>query len=166
MFGQIRQHHFPRQPMKRFRFSLEAVATIRHHEEDQARQKFAEATRIHRAGLERLEQTYRELASTMEERRSATPRTATEHHQLQEWQNTLQQRVEKQKEELKPLALAVHQTNQELMIARQRHEAVEKIRSQRLSRHEQEGLKAEQKILDDLANRETLAQGLLREDRV
>ncbi|MBL9167223.1 MAG: flagellar export protein FliJ [Verrucomicrobiales bacterium] len=152
--------------MKRFRFSLEAVATIRHHEEDQARQRFAEATRAHRAGVDRLEKTQQELAATMEERRASTARSATDHRQLQEWQNTLQQRVERQTEELKPLAKAVQQANQDLMLARQRHEAVEKIRSQRMSRHEQEGLKAEQKILDDLANRETLAQGLLKEDRV
>lgn len=152
--------------MKRFRFSLEAVATIRHHQEDQARQKFAEATRIHREAMARLEKTQSELAATMDERRAPTPRSATEHCQLQEWQHVLQQRVETQTKEIKQLAFAVHQTNQELMLARQRHEAVEKIRNQRLARHEQEGLKAEQKILDDLANRETLAQGLLREDRV
>ena len=149
--------------MKRFRFSLEAVAIIRHHEEEQARQKFAAATRTHREGLDHLDRLEHELETVMAERRSSTPRHAADFRQLQEWQSLLQQKVEQQARVVQKLAQAVDQANQELRNARQRREAVEKIRSHRLAHHEQEQLKVEQKMLDDLANRSGLARGLLNE---
>jgi flagellar export protein FliJ len=149
--------------MRNFRFSLEAVATIRRHEEQGALDRFAHASLLHRQALDRLAEVQRELDATLEARRHPVETLAIHWAQHQAWQTALEVRAKKQSETVSTTLRALNEANRALMVARQRREAVEKVRVGRKVVHDAEMRRQEQKALDELVHRRTLAQGLLNE---
>ena len=149
--------------MKQFRFSLEAVATIRRHEEQAALDRFARASLTHRQALDRLAEAQGELDATLESRHIPSESLAVHWAQQQAWQASLELRVKQLAEKVSATLRSLNETNRELMVSRQRREAVEKVRAGRKVRHDSDLRRLEQKALDELVSRRTMAQGLLNE---
>jgi flagellar export protein FliJ len=147
--------------MKAFRFSLEAVATMRRHAEQGALEQYARALLAHRKAVERLAGTQAELDAAMEARRAAGSRTAAEYARGQAWQSHLEHLVADQTTEVGATLRGVNEANRLLMVARQRREVVEKVRQRRKAVYEAELRRLEQKALDEMTGHASLAQGLL-----
>ena len=147
--------------MRQFRFSLEAVATMRRHAEQVAVEVFSHAGREHRVAVGRFDAVQAELDQAMHTRRAQVARPASEWARAQAWQSVLEGRAKEAAANVASAHRVLSDANRGLMLARQRREAVEKLRTSRRSRYDQEVRRAEQKVLDEVTRRETLAQGML-----
>lgn len=152
--------------MKRFKFTLEAVATLRRHAEQLALERFAQANLRHQQAIQELDQAQKEWE------RAASPTELKKHHtagewaQAQAWQVVLRQRIEAKNARVSETLRALEEANKLLTKSRQEREAVERVRKSRATQHEVELRRWEQKVLDELAQNQGMAQGLLNSNRL
>lgn len=149
--------------MKKFRFTLQAVRTLRQRQEQVALEQYAQALLAHRQTLEKLEAVQHELQMlwTQWQEKLAAGLPAVQLAQLQAYVYTVQER---QREGEKAVAASLRRVNhqsKELLRARQQREVVDRYFEQRKQRYDRELEAAEQKLLDELAGQSGLAQTLL-----
>lgn len=139
--------------MRRFRFPLQAVLTIRENEEKKALEAFASA----QSEVEKIAVRQRALRTAIDElfgcRREAFERT-TSSEELQQMQNglrSLQQNLQQCELELQKAQRVLAEKTRLLLEARQKREVVEKVYDKQLASYKLHAARAEQKVLDDLA---------------
>jgi flagellar export protein FliJ len=141
--------------MKAFRFTLQAVQTLRHRQEQQALETYVHALLARQQAVERLESVREEIRRNQREmnRLLASPCAASPLAQVSQYERALEGR---QAEQALALALAerrVHNTLQAMLAARQRAKMVGNLRDKQLDRHRRAEWREDQKLLDDLASR-------------
>ena len=149
--------------MKKFRFTLQAVRTLRQRAEQVALEHYAQALLAHRQALDKLEAVQRELQSLwaqwQEKLSGGLP--AIQLAQLQAYVRTVQERQQEGEKAVAASLRRVNHQSKELLRARQQREVVERHFEQRKQRYDRELEAAEQKLLDELAGQGGLAQTLL-----
>ena len=134
---------------------------MRRHAEQGAMEHYARALLAHRKAVERLARTQAELDAAMDFRRASVSRTAAELARAQAWQAHLEHLVADHTTEVGATLRGVNEANRLMMVARQRREAVEKVRATRKAAYQAELRRFEQKALDEMSGHASLAQGLL-----
>lgn len=139
--------------MKRFRFTLQALLTVRQRQEQTALESYAAALADRQRALDRLRDAQRqcEEAWGLSRQRITAGAPAAHLAQLEEFCEAV--------EDLRRFCLAaVEETQrvvdarlQKLLAARQAREAVDKFREHQRERYDRELTRAEQKTLDELA---------------
>ncbi|HUD49571.1 MAG TPA: flagellar export protein FliJ [Candidatus Baltobacteraceae bacterium] len=145
--------------MKPFRFTLEAVRTLRQRHEQNAMELFAQALLARQQTLDRLEAIRRELTEGWQELRGQLAKgcTASQAAHAHDYHRTLAKRRD---ETIVALGVAERRVNaalQAMLAARQQREIVDKSCERQKARHLREQFRAEQKLLDDLAGRRSLS---------
>jgi flagellar export protein FliJ len=141
--------------MKAFRFSLEAVKTLRLRQEQQAMENYLRALLARQQALEHLEASRDQIRRNQQELRRLLTEgcPATQAAQVNQYQRFLEKI---QAERVSALGLAERRVNvtfQGMLLARQQRQAVETYRDKELARHQREEAREEQKLLDDMASR-------------
>jgi flagellar export protein FliJ len=141
--------------MKSFRFTLQAVQTLRHRQEQQAMETYVHALLARQQVLDRLEAVRERIRRNQQEmnRLLASACAASPLAQASQYERVLEQQ---QAEQIAALALAdrrVQNTFQAMLSARRRRKMVENFRAKQLARHQRAEWREEQKLLDDLASR-------------
>lgn len=143
--------------MKRFRFTLEAVRTVRQRQEQDAMDQFARTLLARQQAVERLEAVQQRLTAGFHELRhllSSGCEAATA-AQMQAYHRAL----EKQRDEcLAAVGLAERRVNAAfnvMLMARRQREIVDKGREKQQASYQREIAREEQKFQDDLAGRRT-----------
>lgn len=140
--------------MKPFRFSLEAVLTLRTRAEREALEAYAHALNELRQ-LERLSDTLqRELAELVdgirEKMRSGCP--AARLLRLRHYERYLQHRYNNSLQALREGKTTAQRALQKVLAARRGREAVDQLRSKHLERHRRKVERLNQRIIDELAS--------------
>jgi flagellar export protein FliJ len=141
--------------MKAFRFTLEAVQTLRHRQEQQAMEIYVHALLARQQVLDRLEAVQDQIRLNQQEmkRLLAAACAASQLAQASQYERALEKQ---QAEQILALALAerrVQNTFQAMLAARQRNKMIENLRAGQHARHQRAEWREEQKLLDDLASR-------------
>ena len=141
--------------MKAFRFTLEAVRTLRQRQENEALEAYAGALLARQQILDALaaleEQIARDFARTRQ--LLANSCTAAQAAQAQNYHRSLEN---KREESVIALGLAerrVHAASQAMLAARQQREIVDTFREKQHAVHQRLELREEQKLLDEFAGR-------------
>jgi flagellar export protein FliJ len=147
--------------MKAFKFTLEAVRTLRTRQEKNALEKYGHAVQAREQAVSFLWKAREELGKIFQERlQLADGAPASELAQLETWTGEVAAR---EKECLQTVQLAsarVETTWQELMNARQEREIVDKYLERQRERYDRALDCEEQKSLDELAGRRNALQSL------
>lgn len=139
--------------MKRFRFPLQAVLTIRENEEKKALEVFATA----QAEVEKIAVRQRALRRAIDElfgcRREAFGRTTSseEFQQMQNGLRSLQQNLKQCELDMYRAQAVLTEKTRLLLEARQKREVVEKVYDKQLAAYKLHAARTEQKVIDDLA---------------
>ncbi|MBE0539888.1 MAG: flagellar export protein FliJ [Verrucomicrobia bacterium] len=143
--------------MKSFRFTLEAVATVRKRAEGNALESYAQALLFRRRAVTDLEATLQELETAWASLRNALAAgcSAARMAQLRSHSQALEATRESRRFALQQAERAVNQTLQQMLAARQQREVVDKFRGQQRGRHERALARETQKFLDELATQRT-----------
>jgi flagellar export protein FliJ len=141
--------------MKAFRFTLEAVQTVRHRQEQQAMENYVRALLARRQALDHVESIREQIRRNQQELSLVltTGGSAARAAQACQYERSLEKTLT---ERATTLALAdrrVHATMQAMLLARQKLQAVETYRAKQKARHSRDETREEQKLLDDLASR-------------
>ena len=137
--------------VKKFRFSLEQVLTVRRHEAERAEQRLAKALQARRDREARLDDAERALRTVLEEAPApgaVTPaafrrHAATQHEAM---------RLRKQASHALDVArMKEREAYRALLDARRPQEALHTLRDQQQQAHRQAALRAEAEFLDDQA---------------
>lgn len=152
--------------MKRFAFRLEKLLRLRSQQTDQAKRAFgvalAQEAEAERALLEARETLAARLAQVGQRERAGL--SAFEFGNLRSYVKFLDRQVE---EAAGRLATAREQTavrRAQLLEARRRERALEKLKERRQEAYTLEALREEQKELDEFGDRQGLNAGLPRSD--
>jgi flagellar export protein FliJ len=141
--------------MKAFRFTLEAVQTVRHRQEQQALENYVQSLLARQQVLDRLDGIRDQIRGHQQEINALLLHgcTAAALTQLSQYARSLEKL---QSDQILALALAERRVNgtfQAMILARQQRKIVETFRGKQLARHQQAEAREEQKFLDDLASR-------------
>jgi flagellar export protein FliJ len=141
--------------MKAFRFTLQAVQTLRHRQEQQAMEIYVHALLAREQALDRLETARERIRRNHQEINRLLAAACAAAHLAQAGQ--YERLLEKQQADLvAALALAEHRVQaafQAMLTARQRRKMVENLRAKQLGGHQRAEWREEQKLADDLASR-------------
>lgn len=141
--------------MKRFRFALEPVLTLREQKEQQAQQGYARAVRACEEIASRLQALRLEMEACWmflrEELIAGTSALALAHTRA--FVCALEEREKKLLAELQAAREKVQQAWQALLAATRDHDALENFRNKLFRSHQRDVGRAEQKFLDELAGR-------------
>ena len=149
--------------MKQFRFSLQAVLTVRRREEQLALSHYARAALAYQHALANLRPARAELESVWArlQRELTKGLSAIALAQLQSYAGAVKERHRKLELEAEACSRAVHHASQILQSARQQREVVDRY-FERKKRGYQRNLQwAEQKMLDDLSARDPRGSALV-----
>jgi flagellar export protein FliJ len=141
--------------MKAFRFTLQAVQTLRHRQEQQAMESYVHALLGRQQALERLESVRQEIRGNQRqmERLLSSPCAASALAQTSQYERALEGR---QVELALALALAERRVQgalQAMLTARQHAKMVGNLRAKQLDLHQKAQWREDQKLMDDLASR-------------
>jgi flagellar FliJ protein len=144
--------------VKRFRFSLEKVLRLRAQETEQAKRALAQAMGAEAAAAEALSEAretlqHRTAEATAQERAGLV---AAEFGALRNYLIFLQRQVEAAEAALGAAKALTQQRRLELLRARRRERALEKLRERRFAQYQLEAMREEQKELDEYGSRQTL----------
>lgn len=139
--------------MKPFRFTLEAVATVRKRVEGNALESYAQALLFRRRAMMDLEAVQKDLEAAWASLRKALTGgcAAARMAQLREHSQMLETRRETRQTALQQAERAVSQTLQQMLAARQQRKAVDSYRGQQRGRYDRALARETQKFLDELA---------------
>lgn len=149
--------------MKPFKFTLQAVLTLRERAEQQALHEYSKALRALDVARRRVETAQEELAAVWRQLQEALDRPcrADELRRLQDFCDAV---VQRKKDLDIALALARNRADRafaKYLVAHQARALVEQHFENQKSRHDRERRKHEQKLLDDLARRTPVAKSPL-----
>jgi flagellar export protein FliJ len=141
--------------MKAFRFSLEAVQTLRHRQEQQAMEQYVRALLARQQALDQLEIIRERVRRNQQElsRLLSAGCTAAVAAQVQLFERSLEKQ---QADRVASLAMTERRVNaafQAMLVARQKRKMVESYRNKQAALHQRAEAREEQKLLDDLAAR-------------
>lgn len=138
--------------MKPFRFSLQAVLTLRQRQEQGALQEYGAALRSYREGVNAMETAQREMEHAWRSLQQELNRGshAGRLHWAGEYCRGLEQKCEKQRREVKRLESRLESRRQALLKAQAEREAVEKFHDRQRRYHQLEVRRAEEKAVEDL----------------
>ncbi|MGA2540484.1 MAG: flagellar export protein FliJ [Verrucomicrobiota bacterium] len=141
--------------MKAFQFTLQAVQTLRHRQEQQAMETYVHALLARQQVLDRLETVRDQIRRNQREmnRLLLSATAASPLAQASQYERALE---DQQAQHVVALALAerrVQNTFQAMLTARQRRKIVENLRVKQHAHHQRAEWREEQKLLDDLASR-------------
>jgi flagellar export protein FliJ len=141
--------------MKAFRFTLEAVRTVRRRHEQEAMEQYAQALLVRRQILDRLDAVQRQLHAGWQELRQLLAQgcAASKAAQANDYHRTLEKRREECAAELSVAERRVNSALQAMLNARRQREIVDSFFQKQKGRHLREAQRDEQKFLDDLAGR-------------
>ena len=141
--------------MKRFHFKLHAVLILRQRAEQRALEHLGTAARARQAAAEQVTAAGRELTEArrrwLHEMADGCP--ALRAAQMLEWCRELEQRQEQAGGILQRAELLLAQASQQMLLARQQREVVEKYQDGQRDLYERELLAEERKLIDDLVQR-------------
>lgn len=141
--------------MKSFRFTLEALRTLRQRQEQKAMERYAKMLLARRQTFDALDAAHRELSACWQEWREkmAAGCTAADGTKAQEAQRVLSQRRDECAHALQTAERRVNAALQAMLLARRQREIVDKYCEQQKARHRRELARGDQKFLDDIAGR-------------
>jgi flagellar export protein FliJ len=145
--------------MKAFRFTLEAVRTLRQRQEQEALENYARALLARQQVLnlladmdQRIRRDYVEMRKLL----AARP-TAAQAAQAQQFHASLEKKRDDCVAALGQAERRLNATSHAMLAARQQREMVDVYREKQHAVHERLGLREEQKILDEFAVRRVTA---------
>jgi flagellar export protein FliJ len=141
--------------MKPFRFTLEALGTVRKRAEQKAMELYAQSLLSRRQALEALDKAEHDLNVLWQELRETLARgcTAEEAAQGHLYQKALVQRRNECAAVVEVAERRANAARQAMLQARQQREIVDKYFDKQQARHQRDQARGEQKFLDDLAGR-------------
>lgn len=153
--------------MKPFRFTLQAVRTVREREAQQALHEYVALLRALEDAKSRLRAAEEDLADGWDEFRRAAQANASaaELTRVQDWCELLLQRRREADAALKTARFKAHKALARYLAAHQACAVVEKGYARQRQAHERLRRKHEQKLTDDLAQRTFVLATLLRRSR-
>jgi flagellar export protein FliJ len=142
--------------VKRFRFSLHALRTLRQRQEQAALEQFARAIAAREQAARELAEVCQHCETAWHIAREAAERgvAAARLTQLGAYCHAVEELRRQGEDGLRRAQQAVDEKWQTLMAARRDREAVDKYRQRQQTRHGQEWVREEQKTLDDIAHRQ------------
>jgi flagellar protein FliJ len=145
--------------MKRFRFSLQAVLTVRQRREQTALEHFSRAIAVRQLAIDRLNETKRrcEAAWALSRERTAEGAPAAHLAQLRDYCRDMEKFQKECELAVAAAQRVVDQKWEKLVAARQAREVVDKLLKRQRERYDRELQREEQKLLDDMASRRTPA---------
>ncbi|MCF7762461.1 MAG: flagellar export protein FliJ [Verrucomicrobia bacterium] len=140
--------------MKPFRFSLQAVLTIRQNQERKALEAFALAQRAFAEAEARLQAIRSEIDELHGARRDVFVRSVSSEslQVMQHGLRALQNRIPAAQEQVEKARGVAVRRSAELLEARKQREVVEKLYDKRRAAHAVDAGRAEQKALDEFAS--------------
>jgi flagellar protein FliJ len=144
--------------VKRFRFSLERVLKLRSQETEAAKRALARALSAEELARIRVLEAQAALTTRTEEAqmREQVGLTAAEFGAVRSFLAFLQRDLARAVQQLSLVRQVTEQRRRELMAARKRERALEKLRERRLDAYTLEVLREEQKELDEFGTRQPL----------
>jgi flagellar export protein FliJ len=141
--------------MKSFRFTLEAVRTLRQRQEQNALEQYAQSLLLRQQAVKKLEAVQHELNVCMQELRGqlAAGCTAAQAAQAHDYQRSLARRRDECTVALGTAERCVNAAMQAMLHARRQREVVDKFFDKQKLGHLRGLARSEQKMLDDLAGR-------------
>jgi flagellar export protein FliJ len=145
--------------MKAFRFTLEAVRTVRQRQEQQALEEYARALCAREKALQTLAAIDHRIGSDYVQMRQLLSGkcTAAQAAQAQSFQRTLQKKREEGVAALGQCERRVNAASKTMLAARQQREMVDVFRDKQQAVHQRLELREEQKLLDEFAIRRVTA---------
>lgn len=142
--------------MKPFKFTLQAVRTLRQRQEQKARERYARALLTQREAQTRLKQVEAELEQAWSQITHQLPGglPAANLSQLHAYAQSVEERRREHAAILAALSQALQKTAEEWRAARRESEVVEKCRLTQVAAYQRRVLAEEQKVLDELGNRD------------
>jgi flagellar export protein FliJ len=152
--------------MKAFRFTLEAVRTLRQRQEHDAQEAYARALLARQQVLELLDAMDQRIARDFAQMRRllAGRCTAAQAAQAQNYHSSLEKKREDCLAALGQAERRVNAACQAMRAACQRREMVDVYREKQFAVHQRLGLREEQKILDEFAIRRVTALNTAQSD--
>jgi flagellar export protein FliJ len=147
--------------MKPFKFTLEAVRTLRTRQEKNALEQYSNAVQAREQVLSFLWKARAELEKTFQERldlSEGAPASALAH--IEQWTGEVAAREKECLHNVQLATMRVETTWQNLMVARQEREIVEKYLDRQRQDYDRALDREEQKCLDELAGRQSAAPSL------
>jgi flagellar export protein FliJ len=141
--------------MKPFRFTLEAVSTLRQRQEQKAMDQYVRSLALRSQAAERLETAESTLTAAWQEWRTQMTQgvTAIEAARAQAHHRLLMRQRDECVTGLETADRRVNAALQAMIAAKQQREVVDKCFEKQKARHTREQLQEEQKFMDDLAGR-------------
>ena len=145
--------------MRSFRFTLEAVRTLRQRQENEALEQYARALLARQQVLDLLEAFHQRIADDFAQMRQlmAGGCTAARAAQAQAYHRTLEKLRDENVALLGQAERHVNAASQAMLAARQQREIVDVYREKQQAAHQRLELREEQKILDEFALRRVTA---------
>jgi flagellar export protein FliJ len=142
--------------MKRFKFTLEALHTVRKREEQEAMEFYAKALLEKGRAKERLDDLKREFDRVADEtrREMSAGCSADRLRQRQIFHDTLRQSIRRQEQVIAQAEMALQQAMLALVHAKQQREAVDKAHDRQRAAYDRDAAKEEAALLDELARRQ------------
>lgn len=140
--------------MKKFRFTLQALLTVRQQAEQNTLEAYARALATRQEARDRVTTVQRELSEAWQDlSQELTAGTSAAQVSLsQAWCQVLEQRHTAARRQLQDTEAALQKAHQNMLAARQDREAVESYQDNQRRRYDRELMREEQKTLDDLVN--------------
>lgn len=141
--------------MKAFRFRLQAVLTLREQAERSAQQRCAQAFAAVQLATARLHSADTAIAAADESRRAelAAGMRADRLEQSRAYACLLQDRRVRMVKELTETQHQAEAARQQLLLASQRREALERLRNRQRRLSDYQAARADQKLLDEMSGR-------------
>lgn len=140
--------------MKKFRFTLQALLTVRQQAEQKALESYSRALAARQEAHQRLLAANRELAQASDDlaRELAEGAPAARASLSRAWCQVLETRQQHAARSLQEAEAALQQAHRSMLATRQDREAVENFQDQQHQRYDRQLLREEQKVLDDLVS--------------
>ncbi len=139
--------------MKGYRFTLQALLTLRARQEQAAQEIYAQALAVRHQAVIRLQEAQHECqaAQLLSRERTATGAPAAQLAQIGEYCRAMDERRERCTETLDQAQLVATQRLEKLIAARRAREVVDKFQKRQREKYDRELTREEQKLLDELA---------------
>jgi flagellar export protein FliJ len=139
--------------MKRFHFSLSALAVLREQQEQAAQKKYSEALRTCEEAAGRVQTAGRELSSGWQDLTGKLTAgvSAVDFLRSRAWCNVLELRLKERTAALEQARLKVDAVWHEMLLATRDRESLDRFQSKKRRAYDREAQRREQKEMDELA---------------
>ncbi|MDR0308219.1 MAG: flagellar export protein FliJ [Chitinispirillales bacterium] len=149
--------------MKKFKFSLEALLSVKKKKEEDVKMRLAKKNREAeetRKSIENIQNKLREFQAAEKERRGSASENIVSLRNSVAYRNAMKLELLNEGRKLDNIMAAVHAINQELIKASQERRAVEIIKENRFAEWKRQNNVQEQKFIDDISQ-----QAFIREKK-